>query len=88
MDDPLETRMVDLLNDRRIAFERPERDTGDPTNLDFYLPELDMYIEVKQFHTDRIARQLAKVPESKTAMVLIGPKAVEDLEALCTLLWR
>ena len=32
-------------------------------HLDFYLPELNIYIEVKQFHTPRIAEQMARVPD-------------------------
>lgn len=32
------------------------------SGLDFYLPDLDIYIEVKQFHSDRIAKQMARRP--------------------------
>jgi len=28
--------------------------------LDFYLPDFDIYLEIKQFHADRISRQMAK----------------------------
>ena len=27
--------------------------------LDFYLPSFDVYLEVKQYHADRIARQMS-----------------------------
>lgn len=30
--------------------------------LDFYLPVVDVHIEVKQFHTDRVAEQMSRAP--------------------------
>jgi len=29
-------------------------------DLDFYLPQYDVYIEVKQFHADRISKQTSR----------------------------
>ena len=83
---PLEKKLAALLRSNGIWFTRPERDKTDPTTLDFFLPELRLYIEVKQFYTDRIAGQLQKVPQGMTAIVLIGPRAVEDFMALCNVL--
>lgn len=42
--------------------------------LDFYLPEHDTYIEVKQYHSDRIAKQMAK---ADNILVLQGKTSVE-----------
>jgi hypothetical protein len=78
----LEKQMANLLRSADIDFTRPERDRSDPTTLDFYLPDFDLYIEVKQFHTDRITRQLAAVPDRKTAIMLMGPSAISDFERL------
>lgn len=86
MTDPLEKKMAAILERSGIEFTRPERDRNDPTNLDFYLPAFDVYIEVKQFHSDRIARQLASVPEKSTAIVLVGPSAIAAFERLCAAL--
>lgn len=41
-------------------------------HLDFYLPGLDIWIECKQFHTDRIAEQTARV---KNVIVIQGMDA-------------
>jgi hypothetical protein len=53
----LETKIADALTSAGIKFitEQP------PANLDFYLPEFDIYIEVKAFHSDRIAEQMSRV---------------------------
>lgn len=80
---PVEKKMRALLDSRGIDFIMPERSGSDPTNLDFYLPAFDFYIEVKQFHSDRIASQLATVPERKSVLVLIGPDCVAAFERLC-----
>jgi hypothetical protein len=82
----LEKQLAGLLVAAGLAFTIPERDRNDPTTLDFYVVELDLYIEVKQFATPRIAAQLAKVPEHKTAIVLQGPNAVTDFALLCRLI--
>ena len=86
LDDPIELAMIALLERHKIAYERPDRQQDNPVNLDFYLPEHGIYIEVKQFHTDRIARQLAAVPERSTAIALVGPTCVSDFAKLCSLL--
>ncbi len=79
----LEKQMTDVLESNGIAFTRPERDQSDPAGLDFYLTDFKLYIEIKQFHTPRIAAQLAKVPEKITAIVLVGPQCVSDFAHLC-----
>ena len=41
-------------------------------SLDFYLPEQDLHIEVKRFHTDRIISQMKR---SENVVVIVGLKA-------------
>jgi hypothetical protein len=70
-----------LLKAADIRYTRPERDPSDPANLDFYIPELRLYIEVKASHADhgRLERQLGKVPiPNRNVMVLMGHTAVEQ----------
>lgn len=57
--DPLE-RMVEASLQRAGVDYLTDRGGGNPTRLDFYLPDLDVSIEVKRFHTDRIAEQMAR----------------------------
>lgn len=53
--DPVEQPIADALDIAGIRYER-----GKP--LDFFLPELDLHIECKQFYSDRAVRQLATRP--------------------------
>lgn len=54
--DHLEEQIAYALDNVGIAFthESENKEQG----LDFYLPEYDVYIEVKQYHADRIAAQM------------------------------
>ena len=45
----LETAGIDYVH------ESESKEQG----LDFYLPKFDVYLEVKQYHADRISRQMA-----------------------------
>ncbi len=85
---PLEKRFVALLEQHGIGFTRPERDRTDPANLDFYIPAARLYVEVKQFHTPRIAGQLAKVRDNQSIMVLVGPGSVASFEMLLAAIKR
>lgn len=67
--DPVETMLERGLDAAGIRYRRA--DTG-PRHLDFYLPDLDIYIEVKQFHTPRTAKQMERVPD---IIVIQGIKA-------------
>ena len=57
--DPLEEALAQALKQAGIAFVR-ERGGLIPVGLDFYLPDHDLYIEVKRFHSDRIGPQMAR----------------------------
>lgn len=55
--DPVETIVADGLAAAGIA----HRFGHDVANgLDFYLPDFDVYVEVKRFHSGRIAEQMAR----------------------------
>ncbi len=57
--DPIEQIIADGLTAADIAFVHESE--GLIPRLDFYLPDKDIYIEVKQFHSERITRQMAQV---------------------------
>ena len=76
MTDPLEKQFQRFLEDKGIEFTRPERDPLDPTNLDFYIPKLDLYVEIKRFHTERLIKQVAAVPHEANTMILVGNNAI------------
>lgn len=52
--DPMEHIIAEALEYNLLVYERGKR------NLDFYLPKPDVYIEVKQFHSDRISEQMSR----------------------------
>lgn len=59
--DPVEIVIAEGLERAGIEYERKSENRF--PHLDFYLPRLNIYIEVKQFHTDRIADQMSRVPD-------------------------
>ncbi len=73
--DPLEKQVEDALNAAGVRFRRDDHESG----LDFYLPNVDLYVEVKRFHTARIADQMSRRPN---VIVLQGAKSVT---AFCTM---
>jgi hypothetical protein len=83
---PLEKQFIILMEGAGVEYTRPEQTQSDPTNLDFYLPAMDLNVEVKQWHSDRIAGQLSKLPRNAAALVLIGRQAVEKFSSLAAAL--
>lgn len=73
-DDPMETLVRSALTQGGIRFIEGDRNKA---GLDFYLPDFDLYIEVKQFHSERIARQKAD-----NVIAVQGRCAVEWFTAL------
>jgi hypothetical protein len=59
--DPIE--LIVSIGLDRAHIEYVHESEGDPRNrdLDFYLPSLDLHLEVKQYHSDWIAKQMARV---------------------------
>lgn len=74
MSDPME-RMI------RHALLHAEEPFHDDQRLDFWLPNRGVYIEVKQFHSPRIADQMASQPE---VIAVQGRKAVAFMAHLLT----
>lgn len=74
--DPMEGLVADALTRAGEAFLC---EPATPAKLDFYLPRLDVHVEVKQFHSDRIAVQMGRVDD---VIVAQGAKAVRLLAAL------
>lgn len=72
--DHLEKQIAQAFDEVGIEYIH-ESENGEQ-DLDFYLPFFDVYIEVKQFHADRIARQMS----SKDNVIAVqGRKSVELL---------
>ncbi|VXC81598.1 hypothetical protein [Sphingomonas sp. AX6] len=74
--------MERLIEDALIASGRQYVTDDDPANsakLDFYLPDDDLYIEVKRMHSPRIAEQMGRV---ENVIVAQGEGAVRALAGL------
>lgn len=74
--DHLEQRVAEALDEVGIEFIHESEDKEQA--LDFYLPCFDVYIEIKQFHADRISRQMLSkdnviaVQGMKSVNLLVG----------------
>ena len=74
--DPMEQMIVDALDD---VGEPYIHEGAAARNLDFYLPRLDVYIEVKQMHSPRISDQMSR---ADNILVAQGASAVRILAHL------
>lgn len=70
--DPME-RLVEAALRREGLRYIADRNGRVPENLDFHLPDYDVFIEVKRFHSPRIAEQTAR---AANVIVLQGEEAV------------
>lgn len=61
-EDPIEAMVERALNARSIRFEREVEVDPAGSRLDFHLPDFDLFIECKQFHSERAVRQLSRAP--------------------------
>lgn len=61
MDDPMEKQFAMICRLHDIRCERADQSKGS-SGLDFFLPDYDVYVEVKRFHSPRIAEQMARRP--------------------------
>lgn len=75
--DPLEREIEQALIDAGIGY-RTDDGGGTESRLDFYLPALDISIEVKRFYTPRTGEQMARAPN---IVVVQGERAVRFLAA-------
>lgn len=71
-DDPVELMLARALLERKIDFIHESKNKEQ--RLDFYLPEIDLFIEVKRFSTPRTAKQIEGYTN---VMVLQGIEAVQ-----------
>lgn len=71
--DPIERIIAEALDKAAIQYRRAD---DSAVALDFYLLTSDVYIEVKQFHTDRIAAQMSR---ADNVIAVQGRKAAEWL---------
>ena len=76
--DPLEEAVAAILDAAGIAWVSGTP-PGTGPGMDFYLPDLDLYIEVKQYFTPRIVRQMQLHP---SVIVLQGWGAVNGLRRM------
>lgn len=77
MSDPMEQLIADALDARGIGYVTDEGGNN-PSHLDFRLDN-GIEIEVKRLHSDRIAKQMARVPN---VIVAQGEEAVRYLAEL------
>lgn len=71
MSDPMEKIIEEALASAGVRFER------NALNLDFLIKDYDVYIEVKQFHSNRIAEQMSRAEnviavQGKTSAFLLA----------------
>lgn len=76
MQDPMEKLIRDALIDIGEPFIEENKNLA---NLDFYLPRINVYIEVKQFHSKRISNQMER---ASNVIVAQGKEAVEALASM------
>lgn len=76
MQDPMEKLIRDALIDIGEPFVEENKNLA---NLDFYLPRINVYIEVKQFHSKRISNQMER---ASNVIVAQGKEAVEALASM------
>lgn len=75
--DPVESIIARALDKLGIAYVHQ---LG-PAGLDFYLKDHDLHIEVKQFHTPRIAEQMGR---ADNVIAIQGVKAAQLFAKLIT----
>lgn len=74
--DPMESMIQKALEATQEPFLLERQ--NEPA-LDFYLPRRDVYIEVKQFHSPRIADQMARAPNIIAAQGKLAVQMLADL---------
>lgn len=75
--DHTEKRIAAILNRLHIEFVHESQDKNQ--KLDFYLPDYDIFIEVKRFYSKRIAGQISG---HENVIVIQGVASVAFLEII------
>ena len=55
---PIESKIRDGLEQANITYV--DEHDGRSKGLDFYLPDFDVHIECKQFHSEKISEQMSR----------------------------
>ncbi len=76
--DPVEKIVAEALDAAGIDYLHEKDSKTDGLNLDFYIPDLYVYIECKAFSTDRTAAQI----KDKQVILVQGMKAAEAFKQL------
>lgn len=77
--DPVERVIQDFLEAHDIEYVMDGEKDPRCDRIDFYIPHLDTYIEVKQFHAARVVNQMALV---KNIIVIQGLPAAHAFVSL------
>lgn len=80
LSDPLEQYIADSLTRAGISFIHETQDHEATLNLDFFLPEHGVYLEIKGGHTSRISKQMSR------AFNVIAIQGVKSVDFICKLL--
>lgn len=75
INDPVEKVIAQALADAGIKFITPDSETG----LDFRLIDADILIEVKRFHSNRIAEQMSR---AENVIAIQGLKAAIEFRKM------
>lgn len=71
--DPLEQKIANALDNAKINY-KTDYEGLVPINLDFYLTDFDIYLEIKGGHSDRISKQTSR---AFNVIVIQGIKSVD-----------
>jgi len=83
MTDPVEAAFAALLDRYNITYTRPDRDKKDHSNLDFFLPEFALSVEVKAWSCERLHQQLRDSGRERDGiLVIVGLAGVKAFGAL------
>ena len=77
--DPLEKSLASALDDAGIEYVHESEHGNHNNGLDFYLPKYGVYIEVKQYHSERVSEQMKRHEE---VIVIQGKSAVNYFASL------
>jgi len=75
--DSTEILVADILDNLGIKYIHESQDKD--LILDFYLPELDIYIEVKRFHSERYKNQISK---QENVILIQGVEGIRKIHQL------
>lgn len=76
--DPIERPIAEALLKIGVNYIH-DSEKGGKTNLDFYLPDYDVYIECKAFYSDRAIRQ---IKDKRNVILVQGYDAANLLKKL------